>query len=127
MAVSSAANSDTFKVTTPSDCEIQLTRLFDAPRSLVFEAMTKPEHITQWWGRLNDGYSVPVCEVDLRVGGKWRFVNQIPSGKLVAFNGVYREIVRAGSPRLHRDLRRVSRHRIARDLGVHRTRLARRG
>jgi len=94
MAVSSALNSDTFKVTTPSDCEIQLTRLFDAPRSLVFEAMTRPEHIKQWWGRLNDGYSVPVCEVDLRVGGKWRFVNQIPSGKLVAFNGVYREIMR---------------------------------
>ena len=54
----------------------------------------KPEHIKQWWGRRNDGYSVPVCEVDLRVGGKWRFVNQIPSGKQVAFNGVYHEIAR---------------------------------
>jgi uncharacterized protein YndB with AHSA1/START domain len=94
MAVSSAANSETFRVTTPSDFEIELTRLFDAPRHLVFAAMTTPEHVKQWWGRLNDGYSVPVCEVDLRVGGKWRFVNRIPSGKLVAFNGVYREIAR---------------------------------
>lgn len=91
MAVSSAANSDTFKVTTPSDCEIRLTRLFDAPRQLVFEAMTKPEHIKQWWGRLGEGYSVPVCEVDLRPGGAWRYVNRHPKGE-VAFRGVYREI-----------------------------------
>jgi uncharacterized protein YndB with AHSA1/START domain len=92
MAVSSAVNSDSFKVTTPSDREIRLTRLFDAPRRLVFEAMSKPEHITQWWGRIGEGYSVPVCEVDLRVGGAWRFVNRTPKGELVAFYGVYREI-----------------------------------
>jgi hypothetical protein len=59
MVVGSAANSDSFKVTTPSDLEICMTRLFDAPPRLVFEAMTKPEHVTQWWGRLGDGYSVP--------------------------------------------------------------------
>jgi uncharacterized protein YndB with AHSA1/START domain len=92
MAVNSAANSESFKVTTPSDCDIQLTRLFDAPRSLVFEAMSKPEHITQWWGRLGEGYSVPMCEVDLRPGGKWRFVNRTPKGELATFYGVYREI-----------------------------------
>jgi uncharacterized protein YndB with AHSA1/START domain len=92
MAVSSVANSDTFKVTTPSDREIRMTRLFDAPRELVFEAMSRPEHITQWWGRLGDGYSVPVCEVDLRPGGAWRFVNRTPNGDLAAFHGVYREI-----------------------------------
>jgi uncharacterized protein YndB with AHSA1/START domain len=92
MPVSSAVNSRTFQVTTPSDREIRITRLFDAPRELVFEAMTRPEHITQWWGRLGEGYTVPVCEVDLRVGGKWRFVNRIPSGDLVEFYGVYREI-----------------------------------
>jgi uncharacterized protein YndB with AHSA1/START domain len=91
MAVSSVANSETFTVTTPSDCEIRMTRLFDAPRELVFEAMSKPEHITQWWGRLGDGYSVPVCEVDLRIGGAWRFVNRHPKGE-AAFHGVYREI-----------------------------------
>jgi uncharacterized protein YndB with AHSA1/START domain len=92
MAVSSAANSDTFKVTTPSDREIRLTRLFDAPRHLVFEAMSKPEHIRRWWGRLGEGYSVPVCEVDLRPGGAWRFVNRHPKGE-AEFYGVYREIV----------------------------------
>jgi uncharacterized protein YndB with AHSA1/START domain len=91
MPVSTAANSETFKVTTTSDTDLCLTRLFDAPRALVFEAMTKPEHIARWWGRLGAGYSVPVCEVDLRVGGKWRFVNRHPKGE-VAFHGEYREI-----------------------------------
>jgi len=92
MAVTGVANSESFKVTTPSDREIRLTRLFDAPRNLVFEAMSKPEHVTQWWGRLGEGYSVPVCEIDLRPGGAWRFVNRTPKGQLVAFYGVYREI-----------------------------------
>jgi uncharacterized protein YndB with AHSA1/START domain len=91
MAVSSVANSSTFTVTTPSDREIRLTRLFDAPRALVFDAMTRPEHVKQWWGCLNEGYSVSVCEVDLRPGGQWRFVNRTPHGD-VAFYGVYREI-----------------------------------
>lgn len=91
MAVSRVANSDTFKVTTPSDREIRMTRLFDAPRHLVFEAMSKPEHIKRWWGCLGEGYSVPVCEVDLRPGGAWRFVNRHPQGE-AGFHGVYREI-----------------------------------
>ena len=91
MVVSSAANSQTFTVTTPSDHEIRMTRLFDAPRHLVFEAMTKPEHVRRWWGCLGDGYSVPVCEIDLRPGGRWRFVNRHPKGE-VAFHGEYREI-----------------------------------
>jgi uncharacterized protein YndB with AHSA1/START domain len=91
MAVSSVANSETFQVTTPSDREIVLTRLFDAPRHLVFEAMTRPQHIKRWWGCLGDGYSVPVCEVDLRPGGAWRFVNRHPKGE-AAFHGVYREV-----------------------------------
>jgi uncharacterized protein YndB with AHSA1/START domain len=91
MPVSSAANSSTFTVTTPSDREIRLSRLFDAPRHLVFEALTRPEHIKRWWGSLGDGYSVPVCEVDLRPGGKWRFVNRHPKGD-AEFYGEYREI-----------------------------------
>jgi uncharacterized protein YndB with AHSA1/START domain len=91
MVGSSAANSDSFKVTTPSDQEIRMTRLFDAPRHLVFEAMTKPEHVKRWWGRLGEGYSVPVCEIDLRPGGAWRFVNRHPKGE-AAFHGEYREI-----------------------------------
>jgi uncharacterized protein YndB with AHSA1/START domain len=91
MDASSAANKGSFKVTMPSETEICMTRLFDAPRHLVFEAMSKPEHVKRWWGRLGEGYSVPVCEIDLRVGGKWRFVNRHPKGE-AAFHGEYREI-----------------------------------
>ena len=89
--IASTANSDSFVVTTPSDSEISMTRVFDAPRHLVFEAMSTPEHVKQWWGCLGDGYSVPVCEIDLRVGGRWRFVNRHPRGE-AAFHGEYREI-----------------------------------
>jgi uncharacterized protein YndB with AHSA1/START domain len=91
MPASRAANSNTFEVSTPSDREIRLTRIFDAPRALVFEAITKPEHIKRWWGILDAGYSVPVCEVDLRPGGKWRYVSRTPKGE-VEFYGVYKEI-----------------------------------
>jgi uncharacterized protein YndB with AHSA1/START domain len=91
MLASRTPNSDTFDVSTPSDQEIRLTRRFNAPRRLVFEAMTRPEHIVRWWGCLGDGYSVPVCEVDLRVGGRWRFVNRHPKGE-AAFHGEYLEI-----------------------------------
>jgi uncharacterized protein YndB with AHSA1/START domain len=92
MPVSHATNSHTFTLTTPSDREIRITRLFDAPRHLVFEAMTKPEHVKRWWGNLDDRYSVPVCDIDLRVGGAWRFVGRGPEGQYPAFHGVYREI-----------------------------------
>jgi uncharacterized protein YndB with AHSA1/START domain len=91
MVVSPAANSQTFQVSTPSDTVIVLTRLFNAPRQLVFEVMSKPEHVRRWWGNLGEGYSVPVCEIDFRVGGQWRFVNAHPRGE-AAFHGVYREI-----------------------------------
>ena len=95
MVVNSVANKDTFKVTTPSEQDIEMTRLFDAPRHLVFDAMTKPEHVKQWWGQLGEGYSVPVCEIDLRPGGAWRFVNRHPKGE-AAFYGEYREIAPPG-------------------------------
>ena len=74
-----------------------MTRLFDAPRHLVFEAMTKPEHVKQWWGRLGEGYSVPVCEIDLRVGGAWRFVNRHPKGEPSSTANTGRSRRRAGS------------------------------
>lgn len=85
------ANSGSFDVSTPADREIRLTRLFDAPPEAVFEAMTRPEQVSRWWGCLGEGYSVPVCEIDLRPGGAWRFVNRTPDGEF-AFRGVYREI-----------------------------------
>src|ERR1700720_4613824 len=91
MVGSGTVNSESFKVTTLSDQEMRMTRLFSAPRQLVFEAMTKPEHVKQWWGRLGEGYSVPVCEIDFRPGGAWRFVNRHPKGE-AAFHGEYREI-----------------------------------
>ena len=91
MVGSSTANRESFTVTTPGDQEIRMTRLFNAPRQLVFEVMTKPEHVKQWWGQLGEGYSVPVCEIDFRLGGAWRFVNRHPKGE-AAFHGEYREI-----------------------------------
>jgi uncharacterized protein YndB with AHSA1/START domain len=91
MAVRTAANSHSFKVTTPSDCEIALTRLFDAPRHLVWEAMSKPEHVRRWWGALDDMHTMSVCEIDFRVGGTWRFVGRSPQGEY-GFHGEYREI-----------------------------------
>ncbi len=96
MPVSHAANSDTFTLTTPSEREITVTRLFDASPDLVFEAMTRPEHVRRWWGNLDDRYSVTVCEIDLRVGGAWRFVGSGPEGQIPAFYGVYREIAAPG-------------------------------
>jgi uncharacterized protein YndB with AHSA1/START domain len=91
MSAGITANRETFAVTTPSACEVRLTRLFDAPRQLVFEALTTPEHVRRWWGCLGEGYSVPVCEIDLRPGGRWRFVNRHPTGE-AAFCGKYLEI-----------------------------------
>jgi uncharacterized protein YndB with AHSA1/START domain len=91
MVVSRVGNSDSFQVSTPSACEITLTRLFDAPRGLVFEAMSRPEHVRRWWGILSDEHSVTVCEIDLRPGGRWRFVGRGPRGEY-GFHGEYREI-----------------------------------
>lgn len=91
MIATPTVNKDTFSVSTPADDEIRMTRLFDAPRKLVFEAMSRPEHVRRWWGCLGEGYSVPVCEIDLRVGGKWRFVNRHPQGE-AAFHGEYLEL-----------------------------------
>ncbi len=86
-----AASSHTLSVTTSSDLEIVMTRTFDAPRELVFEAMTKPEHMKEWWGPR--GFTLPVCEIDLRPGGVYRFVSTDAEGNEYAFRGEYREIV----------------------------------
>jgi uncharacterized protein YndB with AHSA1/START domain len=91
MLGSRAGNSDTFQVSTPSDREICMTRLFSAPRQLVFAALHEPEHIKRWWGLLDEQHSVVVCEVDFRPGGTWRYVGPGPRGEY-AFHGVYREI-----------------------------------
>jgi uncharacterized protein YndB with AHSA1/START domain len=83
-------NTGTLKVTTPGDREIVLTRVFDAPRELVFAAFTKPELLRRWFGP--HGWSLVVCEMDLRVGGGFRFVLKGPDGTQMGMRGVYREI-----------------------------------
>jgi uncharacterized protein YndB with AHSA1/START domain len=80
------------EITTPSDREIAMTRTFDAPRRLVFDAFTKPELIRRWLG-VRAGWTMPVCEVDLRVGGKYRYVWRGPKGNDMGMGGVFREIV----------------------------------
>lgn len=91
MAVGTARNSSTFTVTLPSDLEIDLSRVFDAPRRLVFEAFTKPEHVQRGWACI-DGYFLRVCEIDLCPGGTWRFVMRGPECKEYRFHSVYLEI-----------------------------------
>ncbi len=86
-------NAGTLMVTTPSDREIAMTRVFDAPRSLVFDALTKPELLKRWlFGP--DGWSLEVCEIDLRPGGEYRYVwRHEADGTEMGMGGVYREVV----------------------------------
>lgn len=79
-------------ITTPSELEIVLTREFDAPKDLVFEAWTNPIHVKNWWGP--DCVEMSECEIDLRVGGAFRYGTQSPDGSQHPFIGVFREIER---------------------------------
>jgi uncharacterized protein YndB with AHSA1/START domain len=83
-------NPGTFKVTTPTDREIVLTRVFDAPRALVFEAWTKAEHVAKWWDP--SGVPLSVCQIDLRPHGAFRWVNSA-HGMEHSFAGTYSEII----------------------------------
>jgi uncharacterized protein YndB with AHSA1/START domain len=76
---------------TPSDTEIVMTRVVDAPRSLVFEAWTRPEHVRSWMLG-PEGWTMPVCEIDLRPGGEWRFVWRKADGSEMEMRGEYREV-----------------------------------
>jgi uncharacterized protein YndB with AHSA1/START domain len=78
-------------VTLPADDEILITREFDAPRELVYRAWTTPELIARWWS--GDRGQVTSVEVDLRVGGTWRYVMRADRGFEVAFHGEYQEVV----------------------------------
>jgi uncharacterized protein YndB with AHSA1/START domain/effector-binding domain-containing protein len=85
---------ESFKVSTPTDREIQVERDFDAPRQLVFDAFTKPELVKRWLLG-PDGWTMPVCEIDLRVSGKYRYVwRKESTGTEMGMGGVFREIVR---------------------------------
>ncbi|MBA3295078.1 MAG: SRPBCC family protein [Geodermatophilaceae bacterium] len=81
-------------VTTPSDREILITRTFDAPAARVFDAWTTPEHVRQWWG--SDDAPMVECDIDLRVGGAWRYVTRGTDGTEFAWHGTYREVERPG-------------------------------
>ena len=93
MAAANSVGTTTF--TTPSDREILMTRVFDAPRRLVFEAWTKPEHLPHWLLGPS-GWTMPVCEIDLRPGGSWHFVWRRSDGTEMGMRGVYKEIAPPG-------------------------------
>ncbi|MGH2472604.1 MAG: SRPBCC family protein [Candidatus Limnocylindria bacterium] len=87
-------NAGRLDVTKSGERETVVTRRFDAPRSAVFDAWTKPDLLGRWFGP--KGWSLVACEIDLRVGGIWRFVVRRANGSEIAMRGVYREIVRPG-------------------------------
>ncbi|MFN2565540.1 MAG: SRPBCC family protein [Gemmatimonadaceae bacterium] len=78
-------------ITTPSDREVVITRVVNAPRRLVWEAWTNPEHVPHWMLG-PEGWTMPVCEIDLRPGGSWHFVWRRANGTEMAMHGSYREV-----------------------------------
>jgi uncharacterized protein YndB with AHSA1/START domain len=87
--MSSTTTQPAAEVTTEGS-RLVVTKRFNAPASLVFEAMTDPEHVRRWWGAGHG--EVTTCEIDLRVGGRWHFAQTTPGGEEVSFSGEYREI-----------------------------------
>jgi uncharacterized protein YndB with AHSA1/START domain len=85
------ATSGTAVVTLPGDTQIHVTRDFNAPKDLVYRALTEPDLIRRWWNAKRG--EVTICDVDLRVGGDWRYVMVTPDGTEVAFHGTYRDVV----------------------------------
>jgi uncharacterized protein YndB with AHSA1/START domain len=86
-----AVSSGTATVSLPTDEQILITREFDAPKHLVYKAFTTPELVKRWWSAKRG--EVTIAEIDLRVGGGWRYVMVTDDGFEVAFHGEYREIV----------------------------------
>jgi len=76
----------------PDEPVVIVTRMFDAPRSLVWDVITDPKHVVHWYG--GAGFTNPVCEMDLRPGGTWRHVMQAPNGMQFTINSVFLEVVR---------------------------------
>ncbi len=76
---------------TPTDTEIVITRVVDAPRRIVFDAWTNPKHVPQWLLG-PEGWTMPVCEIDLRVGGSWHYVWRKAGGHEMAMGGIYKEV-----------------------------------
>jgi uncharacterized protein YndB with AHSA1/START domain len=87
----SAANRNETAMTLPSEREITITRVFDAPRALVFAAWTRSEHVRNWYGC--EASTLIACAIDLRPGGAWRYALRMTDGKLFTISGIYRDIV----------------------------------
>lgn len=79
------------QITTPTDVEVVMTRVFDAPRALVWEAVTTPKYVAAWMLG-PEGWTMPVCEIDLRPGGTWHFVWRKANGAEMEMRGTYREV-----------------------------------
>lgn len=84
-------SAETLKITTPTDRDVVITRSFDAPRELVYRCHTEPELVKRWLG-IHAGFTMEVCEMDVRVGGKYRWVWRGPGGFEMGMGGVYKEI-----------------------------------
>ena len=84
-------NAGTVKVTTPTDKEVVMTRQFDAPRKLVFAAWTTPKYVQRWMLG-PEGWTMPVCEIDLRPGGEWHFVWRKSQSMEMSMRGTYKEV-----------------------------------
>ena len=89
----SAMQAKSMKLTTPSDREVVVTREFDVPRRLIFECLTNPRLLQRWLG-VQNGWTLAQCEIDLKVGGNFRYEWRGPEGEVMKMRGIYREIVR---------------------------------
>lgn len=83
-------NNTSVQITTPSDREVEIKRVFDASRDLVFDALTRPELLKRW--SVPDGWTMVVCEIDLKIDGAFHYVSRRPDGKEIGQRGIYREI-----------------------------------
>lgn len=89
--MTSAARTGVTTYATPNDREIVIARVVDAPRRIVFDAFSKPEHVSQWLLG-PPGWTMPICEIDLPPGGKWRYVYRRASGSELTLSGSYLEV-----------------------------------
>jgi len=91
MTTTTAGRTGVTIFTTPTDLDIVFTRVVDAPRRIVFEAFTNPKHVPNWLLG-PDGWTMPICEIDLRPGGAWRYVYRRTNGEEMTLHGSYREV-----------------------------------
>ncbi len=80
------------EISTPNDRDIVMTRTFDAPRTMVWDAFTKPEYVRRWLGAMK-GWTMTTCDIDLRVGGKYRYAWRNDNGSVMGMGGEYREVL----------------------------------